>query len=496
MKKEGQIKQFVKKILFYALAAIILAAIFVVQPPTAPKAQAGGFDSSNLIDDAVFINRDSLTLQGIQDFLSQKGGFLASYSEGGRSAAQIIFDAAAGRSSETPTSLNGITVNSATGTVNPYVILTTLQKEQSLITMTSRNDDVLRKAMGYGCPDSGSCNPSYAGFTRQVEWGAWQLRYNYERAQGYGFGDYQVGQGFCFSDWNGTNCGTFGNRATSALYRYTPHVYNGNINFWSLFNQYSKSYSASYADQNGYPTLMAGQSYNFVLSLRNSGTMTWDKNTVRLGTDRSRDRVSAFVREGDGPSGWMSPQRVVMQQASVAPGETATFSFWMQVPSNLPAGTYREYFRPVADNIMWMEDMGIFWDVKVITLPDAYHYAYIGQSGYPTLSAGQSNNFTLTVKNTGSITWQQSIVHFGTDRPKNRISDLIREGDGPSGWISPDRIKMQQGSVAPGETATFSFWMKIPAGQPVNTYSEYFRVVADGITWLEDYGIYWNVAVR
>jgi hypothetical protein len=98
--------------------------------------------------------------------------------------------------------------------------------------------------------------------------------------------------------------------------------------------------------------------------LRNTGTATWTQDVVHLGTSRDRDRVPNFLRQGTGPSGWTSPNRVKMQEQSVAPGYTATFSFWMQNEWT-PSGTFNEYFQPVADGIGWLEDYGIYWGVRI-----------------------------------------------------------------------------------------------------------------------------------
>ncbi len=451
------------------------------------------FDSSNLISNGDFVAINSMSVADIQYFLQSKNSYLASFSENGRSAAQIIYDAAHGYG-DASGSINGITINTSTGTVAPGVILTTLQKEQSLVTSISPSQSAINAAMGYACPDSGGCKPTYSGFTKQVENGAWQLRYNYERAEGRGFGDYQVGQSFNY----GGDTGTFSNRATASLYRYTPHVYNGNYNFWNLFHNIyqfqTPQFSHSFAGQSSYVTLAQNQSNNFTLAVRNTGAQTWTQDVVHLGTSRGKDRISPFLREGDGPSGWTSPNRIKMQQSSVAPGETATFSFWMK-NSGLGAGTYREYFQLVADGVGWMEDYGIYWDITVPQPTPSYAHSFLGQSSYVTLAQNQSNNFTLAVRNTGAQTWTQDVVHLGTSRGKDRISPFLREGDGPSGWTSPNRIKMQQSSVAPGETATFSFWMK-NSGLGAGTYREYFQLVADGVGWMEDYGIYWDVTVR
>ena len=142
-----------------------------------------------------------------------------------------------------------------------------------------------------------------------------------------------------------------------------------------------------------------------------------------------------------------------------------------------------------------MEDYGIYWEVRVPNPAPAYSHSYVTQTNsFPTLARGQSVNLALTVRNTGRSTWRKGIVNLGTARAQDRISRFTREGDGPSGWLAPSRVYMQQSTVAPGQNATFSFWIRndnVSAG----TYREYFRLVADGITWMEDYGIYWEVRV-
>ncbi|MCX6809221.1 MAG: hypothetical protein NTZ65_00470, partial [Candidatus Berkelbacteria bacterium] len=330
------------KISVFGLVGLLLAIGLASLILTKAQRANASFDQSNLISDGVFIDTGKMDTAAIQRFLERKGSFLQGISEGGRSAAQIIYDAAHGRN-DAAGSINGITINESTGTVNPAVILTTLQKEQGLITMASRDDGALQRAMGYACPDSGGCNSSYATFTKQVESGAWQLRYNYERASGHGFSDYQVGQSFNF-DGNG---GIFSNRATASLYRYTPHVYNGNYNFYNFFvaNFSVDEYSYRFINEtNPYTTLAQGASAQYSVAVLNTGTATWQKGTVNLGTDRGQDRIPEFTREGNGSSGWLAPQRVYLQEDSVAPGGTGHFTFWMK-NDNVSPGTHREYFR-------------------------------------------------------------------------------------------------------------------------------------------------------
>jgi hypothetical protein len=245
-------------------AKILVAAILLILPffPTSVFALTGGQQAfldtgqaSNVMADGDFLNVPAMSLDQVQAFLVSKNSYLATYTDNsaagqGRSAAQIIYDAAHGKYQAAGT-LNGIVVNESTGTVNPGVILTYLQKEQSLAETTAAtwasNPDglawALTAAMGYNCyagvsgdNNGNNCKDIYEGFALQVENGAWQLRYNYERAAGHSFSDYQVGQVFATSDGYQV---TLSNRAISSVYRYTPYVFNSAYNVWNIFyNRY------------------------------------------------------------------------------------------------------------------------------------------------------------------------------------------------------------------------------------------------------------------
>lgn len=652
------IKNTINKIICLVLVACSLNINEVIFDDTR-VAKAADFNANNLIDDSKFVDVNSMSISDIQYFLEQHGSFLKDYSENGRSAAHIIYDAAKGWVGDAGGSWGGgvINIDSSTGTVSPKVILVTLQKEQSLITRTSQNDAALRTAMGYGCPDSGGCNSTYAGFTNQVNWASSQLRYNYERAYGHGYSDYQVGQTMTFSNtldpYNppANQDVHIDNRATASLYRYTPHVYNGNYNFWKLYDNYfdnpvspakeldayissqstnptealepgetytaqvkyynkgttnwypnefhlgttdsqdrisifnggsgwqspngqknriymvegnadpgnvatfnfefkapdtrpattttyrecfkpvkdsgnpsgwfddntkvcfnipvkglDQTYHYQYVSQSpsypDYTTLRPGESTTFELVVKNTGESTWTKDTVRLATDRGRDRIPFYTR-GDGWRSTGDGNRILMQEDSVAPGSEAHFRFSFTLPSNTQGGTYREYFRLVADNIGWMEDYGIYWDIKVPSVTARFNAEWQSQNRADsptaepiTLTRGQTYNFTVSFKNNGLDTWTQDVVHLGTSHGRDRISSFTGYNEGLYGWVSNNRIKMEQSSVAPGATATFSFDLKVPDNMPTGEYKEYFQPVAEYITWMQDHGVYWRIKVQ
>jgi len=250
-------------------------------------------------------------------------------------------------------------------------------------------------------------------------------------------------------------------------------------------------YASQWVSQNVYPSLAPGQSYNFSVTLKNTGTATWRKGTVNLGTSGPLDHIPAFIRADitdpyGHASNWLSANRIYMQQDSVAPGENATFSFWMSVPNSMPEGTYREYFRLVADGISWLEDYGIYWDINV----QHPHAQWVGQSNYPVLRAGEKTIVWVEYKNTGQVAWTKGAINLGTDQPRDRESSFYY-----SDWLSKNRISLDQSTVNPGETGRFTFFINAPQNISKGTYREYFRPVCEGITWMEDYGVFFDVTV-
>ena len=258
-------------------------------------------------------------------------------------------------------------------------------------------------------------------------------------------------------------------------------------------------YHHEWISQNANPSLDPSGAYQFSVSVKNTGSVAWKKGSVNLGTSEPTDRISSFLREGGTPTGWISSNRIEFSQDLVAPGDNATYTFWMKVPSGMNLGDYREYFRLVADGITWMENYGIFWNIHINSLADEYHYTISEQNAYPqTLMAGQSYNFILKIRNTSSATWDNNTVKLGTSNPSDSTPIFFRDdlvGYNPSGWLSTNRIEMEEESVAPGEIGTFSFWMTVPSNVAEGTYRQYVRPVADGITWMENYGIYWEIKV-
>ena len=111
-------------------------------------------------------------------------------------------------------------------------------------------------------------------------------------------------------------------------------------------------YSATYVGGSDWVVLGNGEHHATTGLWRNTGWDTWSQSNSRIGTvspDSGHDQVSVLI----------GTNRVGQSQATVAPGEVASYPFDIVGPPS--PGIYRLYLRPVIDGITWMEDQGVFW---------------------------------------------------------------------------------------------------------------------------------------
>ena len=237
-----------------------LIAIFLGFSGTSAQTIDPLFNPANIIEDSEMLNANSLNVSEIQQFLNKKGSYLANYNTINsygtpKTAAEIIYDAARNNYDcsgvdlgSNPTEATRQAKCKKITTINPKALIVLLQKEASLIENPAPAQTRLDWATGYGCPDGNACNPYYKGFGKQVNSAALQfLAYMNEQSRY----PYKAGQSYTFSNPYGTICNepmtvVPQNKATAALYNYTPHVYNGNYNFYRLYKQYFPAGSRNY----------------------------------------------------------------------------------------------------------------------------------------------------------------------------------------------------------------------------------------------------------
>jgi hypothetical protein len=179
------------------------------------------FDKNNIISDEQLLDFSTMNAQQIQDFLVLHESALANYSENGKTAAQLIYEACQKHK------------------INPMVVLVTLQKEQGLIIRSNRlSEEELKKrlnfAMGWGKPSN---------FRDQIWYGTRQFRLCYENLGRYKDvknKPWSVGEEHFVYDGSIIPA----NKATACLYVYTPWIgeggggrkgVGGNYLFWYLW---------------------------------------------------------------------------------------------------------------------------------------------------------------------------------------------------------------------------------------------------------------------
>jgi len=175
------------------------------------------FDAGYIITDDEMTDAASMTQYEVYKFLQRKKSYLATYRPlGTHFASFAIVDAAQKYS------------------INPKVILTMLQKEQSLVENSHPKAFNLDWALGYGMCDS--CNRNtpgigkFIGFNNQIYMAAKRIqeymqtptRFNYKPGHTHSIDGQDV---------------FVTNRATAALYNYTPHLH-GNKNFWRIWQRW------------------------------------------------------------------------------------------------------------------------------------------------------------------------------------------------------------------------------------------------------------------
>lgn len=123
-----------------------------------------------------------------------------------------------------------------------------------------------------------------------------------------------------------------------------------------------------------------------------------------------------------------------------------------------------------------------------------FHSAWVDQTSYLIEAApGTVTQVTVRYRNTGTQTWQKGVAGKQVNLGLN--GDVLNfAGAGMNvNWLSANRLATTtESSVAPGQIGTFTFQLRTPSN--VGFYNLNVRPVAEGVTWLEDQGVF--IAVR
>ncbi|OYW43555.1 hypothetical protein B7Z28_00790, partial [Candidatus Saccharibacteria bacterium 32-45-3] len=478
----------------FTVAGILLLAILSVATfyyiGTHRANATANFIPGNIISDAKMSDINAMGEADIRAFINHYNRncaasnplCLRNYTEEGKDAARIIFEV------------------SREQRINPQVILVTIEKENSLVTQGSawsKTQGAYNSAMGYNCPDStpGRCGPGEQGFLRQVTWGATMYRAILDGGNSWSnryasgtrwYTPYNLGPNTV--QWSpNASCGSstvhIENRATQALYNYTPYRPNqaalnagyglgdgcsayGNRNFYLLMRDWfsyiasPNAYSWAMQSQKLYfdeartqelpynPMLNRGQTVYVEIKATNTGGITWNRTNTYLATERDKNRISGF-RDNSWPSSNRAAQLV---ESQVTPGGVGTFRFTMTTPQAI--GSYNEYFNIVLEGATWLNDIGMYIPIRTtnsrniqLFLDSDRKIGLINNQAYlnePVYARATISN------NTGRVLPSHTAI--ATTNPNDRTSDLYH----PS-WTSSNRVARLGSQLQHGQNTTVDF---------------------------------------
>ena len=472
---------FIAICILYILSLILVSVVNT----SISSAAVSGWNAGRIIEDWMMTASSSMSKDQIQSFLNSKvsvcdtygtqpsefgGGTrrqwaeargysppytcLKDYTENGRSAAQIIYDTA------------------QEFTINPQVLIVLLQKEQSLVTDTWPLSNQYKTAAGYGCPDTAACDSQYYGFTNQIRWAARMYRAIMNDSPTW-YTPYNLGENYIRYNPD-SSCGgsvvNIQNRATKALYNYTPYQPNQG----ALNAGWGSAYCGSYGNRNFY--LYFTEWFNFTSVLQGGVVMTnvslpstnpakgqdisyTFKLTNTLSVPVNLDNVGIVGRYGSYSGqnrdfGWQGP-------TTLAAGETKQFTATTTVNDvgNLymwPAINYQGFY--VQYN---SQGVGISTHMPNISIVSPL------QSSTQNPVAGETVTFSTTIKNNESSSVKLNAIGI----PIRFYDTWSYDTAWTSATLAAGATKTISGSVVFDKPGPYKAWLSALIGSDYSSLS-------------------------
>ena len=236
--------------------------------------------------------------------------------------------------------------------------------------------------------------------------------------------------------------------------------------------------------QGGIPTSWSGHESPSPIRPGSSGPYGYPIMIVYGGYKAVDVRGVSLHHNGTPLSLFVSPQQFERDYALVVPDKP------------LPVGTIDVRFDLTVAG-QWITEEWSFSTAGAAstapTAPSGFHSAWVSQTALPAIAVGETASVSLTFKNTGAIPWTRGTASearlgvAGDDTMFSKLGMAVA-------WPFASRPAVQgAASVAPGASTSFTFSVK---GVAPGSYLLRLRPVIDGITWLEDQGVYLVITVR
>lgn len=213
----------------------------------------------------------------------------------------------------------------------------------------------------------------------------------------------------------------------------------------------SKTYTYTESGDRDLMVLAPNETSGILVKIKNTGTKTWDKNTFLIvNANNEADSLVDIPKDS-------SKRTALMQESSVKPGQTATFTF--KATANASGGLASFNMTPVfngKEKSSQLMDLAFFVEAPILDFK-------VKSSDAPSsLAQGASATVTVVLENTGNVPWKNS--------GDNAVT-LLKNGTSSLSAVST-LASLKETEVEPGSTGTFTFTIKAPA--QAGTYSLYF----------------------
>jgi spore germination protein YaaH len=231
---------------------------------------------------------------------------------------------------------------------------------------------------------------------------------------------------------------------------WTLNYGGGSPELWDLLSAYFQVWSAGYDMSQAPTTWVAGQTQTFPVTVTNSGTFAWPSG----GSNPVKLDLHFASQPGTPPASWLTSQ-VYSLPSDVAPGASVTINVTVTAPAS--TGSLYLEGEMLKDQQFWFAQRQ---PTLVSVVPQAW-VAHFDMSQAPTAwQAGQTKSFSVTITNTGNVTWASGganpvelDLHFTTS-PGGSANQ--------SSWLT-SQVFALSADVAPSQSTTVTVSAIAPA---------------------------------
>ncbi|MBI5411854.1 SpoIID/LytB domain-containing protein [Candidatus Peregrinibacteria bacterium] len=219
------------------------------------------------------------------------------------------------------------------------------------------------------------------------------------------------------------------------------------------------------------------------LKFKNNGKKIWDRSTwlhVALNNQKNIEVVPL-----------LQDKRYVaadMKENEVPPGSIGTFE--VEFAAGYVSGFYTFELSPIINGRYKISRAAIVVPLMV-DKPDFNYEIYSSSLPSGNVFQGEKMEAAIELLNTGNTIWRnygKNSITLGTDHSRDHKSVFIKENKARLAYL-------KQSDVQPGTRGKFVFTLDIPKNR-VGPVHEYFTPVIEGVQWLEDKKLDFEVTIK